>query len=37
VDATVVGKIAKATTTKEAWDILIKTYGDAEKTKKVKL
>ncbi|XP_017441172.1 uncharacterized protein LOC108346619 [Vigna angularis] len=30
-------KISKATTTKEIWDILVKTYGDGDKNKKVKL
>ncbi|BAT94800.1 hypothetical protein VIGAN_08143900, partial [Vigna angularis var. angularis] len=30
-------KISKAATTKECWEILLKTYGDGDKTKKVKL
>ena len=30
-------KLFKASTFKEAWEILIKTYGDGEKNKKVKL
>jgi len=30
-------KISKATTAKECWEILMKTYGDGDKNKKVKL
>lgn len=31
----VFNKISKATTTKEGWEILLKTYGDGDKNKKV--
>ena len=37
VDLVVFEKIAKASTTKEAWEILQKAFGNAGKTKKVKL
>lgn len=37
VDATNIRKFSKATTTKKAQDILNKAYGNADKTKKVKL
>jgi len=37
VDAGIFGKISKATTANQAWDILNKAYGGADNTKKVKL
>jgi len=37
VNSKIFNKISKAATAKEAWGILIKTYGDGDKIKKVKL
>jgi len=37
VRSNIFNKICKATTTKEVWEILEKTYGDGDKHKKVKL
>ena len=37
MNSKIFNKISKASTSKEAWEILIKTYGDGEKNKKVKL
>ena len=37
VNSKIFNKISKASTSKEAWEILMKTYGDGEKNKKVKL
>ena len=33
VNSKIINKISKASTSKEAWDILEKTYGDGEKNK----
>ena len=37
MNSKIFNKISKASTSKEAWEILIKMYGDGEKNKKVKL
>jgi len=37
VNSKAFNKISKSATTKDVWDILIKTYGDGDKNKKVKL
>lgn len=37
VSSKIFNKISKTTTAKEVWDILMKTYGDGDKNKKVKL
>ncbi|RDY13776.1 hypothetical protein CR513_01260, partial [Mucuna pruriens] len=37
VNSKIFNKISNASTSKEAWEILVKTYGDGEKKKKVKL
>jgi len=37
VNSKIFNKISKATTSKEAWDILEKTYEDGEQNKKIKL
>ena len=37
VNSKIFNKISKASVSKEAWDILGKTYGDGEKNKKIKL
>ncbi|XP_027927498.1 uncharacterized protein LOC114184388 [Vigna unguiculata] len=37
VSSKIFNKICKATTAKEIWEILLKTYGDGDKHKKVKL
>ncbi|RDY04584.1 hypothetical protein CR513_11676, partial [Mucuna pruriens] len=37
VNSKIFNKISSASTSKEAWEILVKTYGDGEKNKKVKL
>jgi len=37
VSPKIFNKVSKGSTAKEIWDILIKTYGDGDKNKKVKL
>ncbi|XP_017431733.1 uncharacterized protein LOC108339095 [Vigna angularis] len=37
VSPKIFNKISKADTAKEVWDILVKTYGDGDKNKKIKL
>lgn len=37
VNSKVLNKISEAEIAKEAWEILVKTYGDVDKHKKVKL
>jgi len=37
VNSKIFNKIPKASTSKEAWDILEKTYGDGEKNKNIML
>ncbi|RDY00254.1 hypothetical protein CR513_16594, partial [Mucuna pruriens] len=37
VNSKIFNKISNASTSKEAWEILVKTYGDQENNKKVKL
>ncbi|RDX87495.1 hypothetical protein CR513_31021, partial [Mucuna pruriens] len=37
VNSKIFNKISNASTSKETWEILVKTYGDGEKKKKVKL